>query len=206
MISAIPRRILSLSSALDCTRICLRNVCAIFPKNVSARLSQEPCLGVKPKTFLHVLNGQEKAELYPPRRQDAGRPPNALKISHNPIQHPGGDGQAPWLSRPTRPGTVAVRTLSTASHFRNRDRERSGTLYYYSPNCSQAANNFPSPCNRAVSIVNLPSSILGCGLFLRSLRSFAVIPRLRLCRLCRAVVSVLTRTLAAVACQGTEKN
>ena len=46
LISAIPRKILSLSSALDLTRICLRNVCAILPKSVSTRLSQEPCLGV----------------------------------------------------------------------------------------------------------------------------------------------------------------
>src|SRR5258708_7508591 len=46
LISAMPRKILSLSSALDFTRICLRNVCAILPKSVSTRLSQEPCLGV----------------------------------------------------------------------------------------------------------------------------------------------------------------
>ena len=46
LISAIPNRILSLSSALDLTRICRRKVCAILPKSVSTRLSQEPCLGV----------------------------------------------------------------------------------------------------------------------------------------------------------------
>ncbi len=46
LISAIPRKILSLSSALDFTRICLKNVCAILPKSVSTKLSHEPCLGV----------------------------------------------------------------------------------------------------------------------------------------------------------------
>ena len=46
LISAIPRKILSLSSALDFTLMCLRKVCAIFPKSVSTRLSHEPCLGV----------------------------------------------------------------------------------------------------------------------------------------------------------------
>jgi hypothetical protein len=46
LISAIPSRILSLSSTLDLTRICRRNVWAILPKSVSTRLSQEPCLGV----------------------------------------------------------------------------------------------------------------------------------------------------------------
>src|SRR5213080_1412768 len=40
---------------------------------------------VKPKTFLHVPNRQEKADLSPPRRQVAGRPPIAPKISHNSI-------------------------------------------------------------------------------------------------------------------------
>ena len=118
-----------------------------------------------------MLNGQEKAELYPPRRQDAGLPPNALKISHNPIQHPGGDGQAPWLSRPTRPGTVAVRILSTASHFRNRDRERSGTLYYYSPNCSQ--EQFPKPLGS--SSFHRQSSILHSRL--RPLFAFSAVFR-----------------------------
>ena len=46
LISAIPSRMRALSSALDLTRICLKKVCAIFPKSVSTRLSQEPCLGV----------------------------------------------------------------------------------------------------------------------------------------------------------------
>ena len=46
LISAIPRKILSLSSALDFTLMCLRKVCAILPKSVSTRLSQDPCLGV----------------------------------------------------------------------------------------------------------------------------------------------------------------
>lgn len=46
LISAIPSRILSLSSALDLTRICFKNVWAIFPKSVSTRFSHEPCLGV----------------------------------------------------------------------------------------------------------------------------------------------------------------
>ena len=46
LISAIPNRILSLSSTLDLTRMCLRKVCAILPKSVSTKLSQEPCLGV----------------------------------------------------------------------------------------------------------------------------------------------------------------
>ena len=46
LIFAIPNRILSLSSALDLTRICRRKVCVILPKSVSTRLSQEPCLGV----------------------------------------------------------------------------------------------------------------------------------------------------------------
>src|SRR5437870_3641216 len=45
-ISLIPSRILSRSSALDFTRICLKNVCAILPNRVSTKLSQEPCLGV----------------------------------------------------------------------------------------------------------------------------------------------------------------
>ena len=42
MISTIPNRIFSLSSALDLTRICLKNVWAILPKRVSTRLSQYP--------------------------------------------------------------------------------------------------------------------------------------------------------------------
>src|ERR1035437_10175102 len=46
LISAIPNWILSLNSTLDLTRICRRKVCAILPKSVSTKLSQEPCLGV----------------------------------------------------------------------------------------------------------------------------------------------------------------
>ena len=46
LISAMPKRIRSLSSCLDWTRICRRKVCAIFPKNVSTGLSHEPCLAV----------------------------------------------------------------------------------------------------------------------------------------------------------------
>src|ERR1035441_5806884 len=46
LISAMPSRILSLSSALDLTRICRKKVWAIFPKSVSTKFSQEPCLGV----------------------------------------------------------------------------------------------------------------------------------------------------------------
>ena len=44
--SAIPFRILSLSSSLDSTRIRFRNVREIFEKKVSMRLSHDPCLGV----------------------------------------------------------------------------------------------------------------------------------------------------------------
>ena len=46
LISAIPLSILSLSSTFDATRMCLRNVRAIFEKAHSIRFSQEPCLGV----------------------------------------------------------------------------------------------------------------------------------------------------------------
>src|SRR5580704_15612001 len=46
LISAIPLRRRSLSSARDFTRMCRRKVRAIFPNRVSTILSQEPCLGV----------------------------------------------------------------------------------------------------------------------------------------------------------------
>jgi hypothetical protein len=46
LISAMPSRILCLSSAFDLTRIWRRKVCAILPKRVSTKLSHDPCLGV----------------------------------------------------------------------------------------------------------------------------------------------------------------
>src|ERR1022692_4089679 len=53
LISAIPNRIRSFSSALDCTRICRRNVRVILPKRISTIFSQEPCVGVS--TYLNRL-------------------------------------------------------------------------------------------------------------------------------------------------------
>ena len=45
-ISWTPSKILCLSSCLDSTRICLKNVREIFEKKVSTKLSHDPCLGV----------------------------------------------------------------------------------------------------------------------------------------------------------------
>jgi len=51
--SATPLRIRSFNSWREATRMCLRNVLAIFPNSVSARLSHDPCLGVR--TYLNRL-------------------------------------------------------------------------------------------------------------------------------------------------------
>ena len=46
LISAMPVAMRCLSSAVEVTRMCRRNVRAIFENAHSIRLSQEPCLGV----------------------------------------------------------------------------------------------------------------------------------------------------------------
>jgi hypothetical protein len=46
LISVMPVVMRCLSSAVEVTRVCCRNVRAIFENAHSIRLSQEPCLGV----------------------------------------------------------------------------------------------------------------------------------------------------------------
>ena len=68
-ISWIALRILSLSSCLDWTRICLRKVRVILENNVSIRFSHDPCLGVC--TYESIGLGCKK--IWPVRKSEPAR-------------------------------------------------------------------------------------------------------------------------------------